>query len=225
MNKIVDIRRENQIDVTAKGFEVLIPEGLVEGNAIVIPPLKNYKDLHFSGIRISFENALLTFDEVCVIPDIDGAIASASEQALKYFNGALSKKALILSALGDLIVGFITAFSADREYSPAVEQVRAEIVKGISDCAFSIKDCLKKLPLNYDYIRKLFKKETGVSPSEYLLKERMALARQLILSGISNRFSPYSVSQIAEACGYSEPLYFSRVFKKYYGVSPSEYKG
>ena len=225
MNKIIEICRENQIDINAKGFEILIPEGVIEGKAIVVPPLRNYRDLHFSGIRISFENALLTFDEVCVVPDIDGAISSASIQALKYFNSSLSKKALILSALGDLIIGLITAFSAEREYSPVVEQVRAEIVKGISDCAFSIKDCLKKLPLNYDYIRKLFKKETGVTPYEYLLKERMSLARQLILSGISNRFSPYSISQIAEACGYSEPLYFSRVFKKYYGVSPSEYKG
>jgi AraC-like DNA-binding protein len=41
---------------------------------------------------------------------------------------------------------------------------------------------------------------------------------------MSNRYSEYTVSQIAEACGYSDPLYFSRVFKKYFGVAPSEYK-
>ena len=72
-------------------------------------------------------------------------------------------------------------------------------------------------------MRKLFKKEVGVSPSDYLLKERMSLAQQLISGGVTNRFSSYTVSQIAEACGFSEPLYFSRVFKKYFGVSPSEY--
>lgn len=105
-----------------------------------------------------------------------------------------------------------------------MEIVRAEIAKGVSDCSFSLQDTLKKLPLNYDYIRKLFKKETGATPYEYLLKERMTLAQQLLTSGATNKFSEYSVSQIAEACGYSEPLYFSRVFKQYFGVSPTEYK-
>ena len=224
MNRIIDVRRECQVDITAKGFEILIPDGQSERQAVVIPPLKRYSAGHLSGIRIVFENALLPFDEVCAIPDSDGEIAFAAEQALKYFSSTAGKKDLILSALGDLLIAYITAFSADREYSPVVDLVRAEIVKGISDCSFSIKDCLKKLPLNYDYVRKLFKKETGATPAEYLLKERMTLAQQLISSGVSNKFSAYSVSQIAEACGYSEPLYFSRVFKKFFGVSPSEYK-
>ena len=225
MNRITDVRRESlDGEISAKSFEILIPDEQNEKQAVVIPPLKKYAAVHFKGIRVTFENALLPFDEVCAIPDSDGAIAFTAEQALKYFNSRLAKKDLVLAALGDLLIGYITAFSADKEYSPVVELVRAEIARGVSDCSFSIKDCLKKLPLNYDYIRKLFKKETGVTPSDYLLKERMSLAQQLISSGISNKFSSYSISQIAEACGYSEPLYFSRVFKKYFGVSPSEYK-
>ena len=224
MNKIIEVCRENGVCICAKSFVLLIPDGKNEGQAVVIPPLKSYTDAHFAGIKIVFENALLPFGEVCAIPDSEGEIAFTANQALKYFNSALNRKHLILSALGDLLIGYITAFSAEREHSPVVEFVRAEIIKGISDTSFSIKDCLKKMPLNYDYIRKLFKKEIGVSPSEYLLKERMTLAGQLLSSGISNMFSHYSISQIAEACGYSEPLYFSRVFKKYYGVSPSEYK-
>ena len=82
---------------------------------------------------------------------------------------------------------------------------------------------MKKFPLNYDYLRRLFKKEVGVSPREFLLNGRMELARGIILGGLSNRYSEYTVSQLAEACGFADPLYFSRVFKKYFGVSPSEY--
>ena len=105
-----------------------------------------------------------------------------------------------------------------------VVTVRDEIKKNISTPSFSLEDSIKKLPLNYDYVRKLFKKETGATPHEYLTDCRMQLARELISSGIGNRYSNYSVGQIAEACGFSEPLYFSRVFKKYYGFSPSEAK-
>ena len=220
MNKIIYACRESLSgEITAKSFELLISDE----KTAVIPPLKKY-DAQFSGIRIIFENALLPFNEVCTVCDRDGAISFSAEQALKYFNSDSGKKDLILTALGDLLIAYITAFSSQKEYSPVVELVRAEIAKGVSDCSFSIKDCLKKLPLNYDYIRKLFKKETGVSPADYLLKERMGLAQKLLSSGISNKFSAYSISQIAEACGYSEPLYFSRVFKKYFGVAPSEYK-
>ncbi|MDE7087024.1 MAG: AraC family transcriptional regulator, partial [Clostridia bacterium] len=32
------------------------------------------------------------------------------------------------------------------------------------------------------------------------------------------------VSQVAEACGFAEPLYFSRVFKKHFGVAPNDFK-
>lgn len=222
MNKIIYARRESLNGaITAKSFEIFIPDA---GGAVVIPPLKTF-EAYGNGIRIIFDNAVLPFKEVCKIDDSpEGAIAFTAEQALKYFNSEISKKDMILSALGDLLTGYVTAFAAQKEFSPVVELVRTEIVKGVSDSSFSIKDCLKKIPLNYDYIRKLFKKETGATPYEYLLKERMTLAQQLILSGISNRFSEYSVSQIAEACGFSEPLYFSRVFKQYFGVSPSEYK-
>ena len=99
----------------------------------------------------------------------------------------------------------------------------AQIEKNACDALFSVEDCIRKLPLNYDYVRKLFKKETGVTPHEYLVNLRMERARAIISGGVTNRYSKYSVSQIAEACGFAEPLYFSRVFKKYFGVSPSEY--
>ena len=221
MNRIIDARRESAIDeIATKSFELLVADKFT----VVIPPLNKYSSSRINCIRIVFENALLPVSEVLSVPDDEGEIYAAAALALKYFNGETPKKDLILSALGDLLAGFIAAFTSKREYSPVVETVRAEIAKGVSDCGFSLKACLKKLPLNYDYIRKLFKKEVGVTPADYLLKERMALAKQLLTSGVSNKFSPYSISQIAEACGYSEPLYFSRVFKKYYGVSPSEYK-
>lgn len=223
MNRISSARRE-RIDgeIIPKSYEILF----CNGQAIVIPPLRKYSADNFDGIRIIFENALLPFNEVTFVGDgKDGEIGFTARQAVRYSESNLPKKDLIMCALGDLLAGYITAFSTKSGYSPVVGQVRSEILKGVSDCSFSIKDCLKKLPLNYDYVRKLFKKETGVTPQEFLLKERMTLAMQLISSGISNRFSSYSVSQIAEACGYSEPLYFSRVFKKYFGVSPSEYKG
>lgn len=219
MNKIIAAERGIlKISGASKYYEIIITK---EGLVTVVPPFADFA--YFGdGIRLSFEQALLHFKSVTTITDEDKAVCSAAELAAQYF-GRGRKYDGVLSALGELTVALIAARTDAANVSPTTETVRADIAAHVSDIMYSLEDSIKKLPLNYDYVRKLFKKELGVTPHEYLLDERMKLARGLILGEISNRYSPYSVSQIAEACGFAEPLYFSRVFKKYFGVAPSEY--
>lgn len=68
------------------------------------------------------------------------------------------------------------------------------------------------------YFAKIFFEIYGVSPKKYLTTLRMEKARELLLS------SRYSVNQISQMTGYSDIFYFSKAFKKEYGLSPSEYK-
>lgn len=219
-----------------KHFKIVVPlekccvelvDGSTElavGQVAIIPPTLKYA-VRGRALCVSIEQALLPFKEVFTVRD-DGArgIEHAARQATEYFNAKNSTQNGVLAALGSLIVAYVTAFAGGENLSPVVQTVRAEIRKNISNPTYSLEDGIKKLPLNYDYVRKLFKKETGVTPHEYLVECRMQLARELISSGIGNRYSNYSVGQIAEACGFAEPLYFSRVFKKYYGFSPSQAK-
>lgn len=64
----------------------------------------------------------------------------------------------------------------------------------------------------------LFKENTGFSPSEYIIVLRIKRACTLI------REEYMTVKEIAAEVGYHDPFYFSRLFKKHMGVSPSEYK-
>ncbi|HCG34988.1 MAG TPA: hypothetical protein DER23_01460, partial [Clostridiales bacterium] len=66
--------------------------------------------------------------------------------------------------------------------------------------------------------RALFTHWTGMPPSEYLSTLRIRRACELFLT------TEMSVSAVAEECGYPDPLYFSRIFKKKMGVSPRAYK-
>ncbi len=68
------------------------------------------------------------------------------------------------------------------------------------------------------YFRRLFLAKYGVSPKEYLINLRIRYAKQLLSSG------EFSVSRVAELCGYPEPCHFSREFSRIVGVAPSEYK-
>lgn len=71
---------------------------------------------------------------------------------------------------------------------------------------------------NEKYLSALFKRRTGLRFSEYLNEIRIQRARELLQEG--NR----SLAQVATICGFANPLYFSKVFKKLAGVSPTDYR-
>ncbi len=198
------------------------PLAYKKGDVLVIPR----QTVHTNGADscVIMENALVALNGACVISG-GGAedIAWVCRRARACYEGGEAKRQIILDGLGALLRSLIAAYCGTNDFSPAVKIVISEVDKGLSDPTFSLENSIKNLPLNYDYVRKLFKKEVGQTPLEYLTAKRMSLAREIILSGITNRYSNYTVSQIAEMCGFAEPLYFSRVFKKYYGVSPKEY--
>ncbi|MDE7329578.1 MAG: helix-turn-helix transcriptional regulator [Clostridia bacterium] len=200
-----------------KYLKILVPER--GGIITVIPPYFNDEKEYGGGLLVLIEQPMIALKNTAGLEDVyGGGIAHAARQAAEF------DSAPVLSALGGLLVSYINFALGTQKKSPVVENLIDELQKNVGDALFSVEDCIRKLPLNYDYVRKLFKKETGLTPREYLTHLRMQRAQALITSGISNRYSNYTVSQIAEACGFSEPLYFSRVFKKHFGVSPTLYK-
>lgn len=67
----------------------------------------------------------------------------------------------------------------------------------------------------YNY---LFKERFGVSPKQYVLRLRMYSASELLCS------TDLSVKEIGAICGYGDSHFFSKIFKSYFGVSPTDYK-
>lgn len=67
------------------------------------------------------------------------------------------------------------------------------------------------------YFRKMFQSEFGTAPISYLHKLRIGKAKELLKSDY------VSISEIAESVGYSNIYHFSKMFKIYTGISPSEY--
>lgn len=65
----------------------------------------------------------------------------------------------------------------------------------------------------------LFREHVGVSPNAYQSQLRMARARELLDS------TDLAVAAVASACGFDDPLYFSRQFARVHGVAPSAYRG
>lgn len=64
-----------------------------------------------------------------------------------------------------------------------------------------------------------FKRSTGLAPSQYFIRLRMAQARRLL------RETDRSIIAIGMDVGYSSPSHFAQVFRKETGIAPSDYRG
>lgn len=81
----------------------------------------------------------------------------------------------------------------------------------------SISDLSRELGYHRTHLSKMFKKRTGMSPISFLLKVRMEQARTLLSADLT-------IEQIAASVGFSDPLYFSKQFKKWFGCAPSYFR-
>lgn len=63
-----------------------------------------------------------------------------------------------------------------------------------------------------------FKQYTGFTPTQYILSVRLTTAQNLLKN------TKYNISETAEAVGYTNTFYFSRLFQKHFGICPSKYK-
>lgn len=72
--------------------------------------------------------------------------------------------------------------------------------------------------MNSSYLSRLFKAETGMNFTKYLIQFRMNKAADLLLNTI------FKVTEIAGYVGYNDTSYFIQTFKKYYGITPDQYR-
>jgi AraC-like DNA-binding protein len=73
---------------------------------------------------------------------------------------------------------------------------------------------------NKDYIRRRFVKACGMTPNEYLTSLRIEHAKKLLSQ---KKNTQIYVADIGVMCGYYDPNYFSRIFKKQTGITPEQY--
>lgn len=82
----------------------------------------------------------------------------------------------------------------------------------------SIEEFAQSQHMSVSWFIRNFKEYTNVTPAQYLLSLRISNAQTLLET------TDYNVTEIANIVGYDNPLYFSRIFKKQSGVSPSEFR-
>ena len=87
-----------------------------------------------------------------------------------------------------------------------------------SESTLSLTDVAEELGMNASYISHVFKQQTGTGFSEALTLVRLEHAKTLLQSSLT-------LNAVSEQCGFTSAAYFSRVFKKQYGITPGQFRG
>ncbi len=99
-----------------------------------------------------------------------------------------------------------------------VEKVKEYVLANYAQKGLTLNEVAQRNHVSPNYLSYLFKKYMGINLWEYVIKLRMEESKRLIQKTDLRRY------EISERVGYESPEHFSKIFKKYFGMSPSEMK-
>ncbi len=126
-----------------------------------------------------------------------------------------------LAVLYAIYADFLHATS--KGYMPSLKYTRMDkaiqyIHAHLQDATLNVPQIAQSVQMSDGHFRRQFKETNGMSPVQYINMRRIALTKEKL------RYTDFSISEIAEACGFSDLYYLSHLFKKEVGCSPSEYR-
>ena len=181
---------------------------------VIIPPMvthSNWSDSGFTNIHVNIVDSTLNFREPIILSCTSNAfLRQAFEAAFYYYSNNGIGRTTLLPVYGQLIASTALMLASDIAHSDVVQQVINDILKNYPDADYDLNAYLQSMPFSFEYLKKMFKNEVGMTPRQYLTDKRLEnAANNLALSGCGS-----SISQIARQSGFQEPLYFSRLFTK-----------
>lgn len=131
--------------------------------------------------------------------------------------GNLTESKKVFQKMIEELIVKISKYQYGNGVSSMIRKV-CEIVLENIDTEISIKNISDELFLNSSYLSTMYKEKTGRSLVEYINMVKMERAK--VLLGYSNMRN----YEIADKLGYKDAEYFSRLFKKYTGITPTNFK-
>lgn len=199
--------------LTTEGDLIFLPKG-ISYTAKVVSDEAWYTSIHFEGdfekqlhpTRYSLEN----FYGVDYIENCFSDMWNLGTQAEKY--ECLSLFYSLLSYLSTLENTSDTQKSKYQIIQPAVTYLREHMF----ECTLRIDNLHRTCGISNTYFRQIFTSNFGMTPQSYIISKRLARAKAIINTGDFD-----TIGEVALLVGFNDPLYFSKLFKKTYGISPS----
>ncbi|MDF2514635.1 MAG: hypothetical protein K0S04_4501 [Herbinix sp.] len=199
------------------------------------------KDLHPNIVFVDMQMPIMDGNEFLRLasvsfPSIKYIVVSGHDE-FSYVKTALQTKAIDYllkpisgKELNDVIALVVSELNNGELGQPLdVKQIETyntaelpEVIKSYLDenyiTEINLNDISERYFFTKEYLSKLFKKSYGIGIYEYVLSLRMRRAKDLLLC------DDMQIQQISDLLGYSNSNYFSKAFKNYYSISPSDFR-
>ncbi len=188
------------------------------GEMFVIPPfVETYyeadKENPWSYIWIGFtakSDITKHLTDIMKYPEAE-KIFNSMKKCENYTSG---RSAYLCAQLWNLFALFTEGKDEKKDYvDTALEFIHSNYMEDIT-----VEKIAKFLNLDRTYFSVIFKKQTGLSPKQYIVSHRMKIASSLLTKKHTE------ISVIANSVGYTDLYNFSKMFKRHFGVSPTKYR-
>lgn len=115
----------------------------------------------------------------------------------------------------DLVVGHESAPTFARQAT--IDRVRAHIHRNL-ERPLDIDTLARIAGMSRAHFSRIFTQVEGMPPSEFVMRERLRRATRLLLNAET------TIKEISNICGFDDPNYFAKVFRRYFEVSPTEFR-
>ena len=188
-----------------------------KGQLFVIPPYvetyyaaDNKNPWNYIWIGFTTNGKLpLKLEDTIYCPEAE-LIFQKMKNCIENENG---RTAFLCARIWDLFSVLLENKNSEIDYvEKALSCIHSEYANDIT-----VQQISDRLGLNRSYFSMIFKEKTGVSPVKYIVNYRMKIAASLMVKRSMN------VTVAANSVGYTDIFNFSKMFKRYYGISPKKY--
>ena len=182
-----------------------------------------FKDLRTNAMKsVMFRQYIIMDAYFCVIDFLEGLQIPKSEiEPLDITSGILQNEEAAMSYVVKIIAKALELRdkSASNRYGDVVDEVMAYIEKNYADEELSLNLLASHVNFSPNHLSMVFSQQTGQTLIKYVTDYRMNKAKELL------RCTNKKSSVVSMEVGYKDPHYFSYLFKKTQGITPTQYRG
>ncbi|WP_099204086.1 response regulator transcription factor [Scatolibacter rhodanostii] len=178
-----------------------------------------YKEISEFGIRHSYASIINAISVACYKNGNSILTRLGSESISGSILNTFEDVEGVFKNLHNIIANNIENASPESESAGEIMvRIRQYIDASFMDNELGTNKLSKEFSISLGYLSASYKKEHGITISKYIIFKRMEYATKLL------KETTFSVSEIAETCGFNNLSYFMRLFKNTYAITPSQYR-
>ncbi len=197
-----------------EGEMIFLPKGISYEYKTLSSVPSIYTTINFESDYIDEKPRVYSLDNFCDMEYINNNYShlwNLGTQAEKY-----KCMSVFYNLLSYISIIENSSYSEKRKFN-IIEPAVTYLKEHIYDCTFNIDKLHRLCGVSDTYFRQIFVSKFGMTPQKYITSRRLSHAKSIIDSG-----DFHTLSEVAMSVGFNDPLYFSKAFKKMYGVAPSD---